>query len=108
MMGFGFLVNIDRCTGCMACEAACKVVNKLPAGTSWLNVIRNRPEEVDDKLVMDFYPAPRSLEKCRECLTKEGGVPLCAKVCMGQAIVVDKLDKLVDISRKRRSLLFTA
>ena len=108
MMGFGFLVNIDRCTGCMACETACKVVNNLPPGTSWLNVIRNRPEEVDGKLVMDFYPAPRSLEKCSECLVKEGDVPLCAKVCMGQAIVVDKLDKLVDISKKRRSLLFTA
>lgn len=108
MIGFGFLVNLDRCTGCMACEVACKVLNNLPVGTTWLKVIRNRPEEVDDKLVMDFYPAPRSVEKCSECVVKEGGVPLCAKVCMGQAIVIDKIDKVMEIGKKRRSMLFTA
>ena len=107
MVGIGFLVKVDRCTGCMACETACKLINQLPPGVSWLNVIRNRPEEVEGQLVMDFYPAPRSLKKCSECLTKEEGKPLCAKVCMGQAIVIDKLENVLKLCQVRRSILFS-
>ena len=108
MAGYGLLVNLDRCTGCMACEAACKVANKLPPGVSWLHVIRNNPEEVDGRLVMDHIPMPRSLKKCEECLDREGSPPLCAKVCMGKALIVDKVEGLVKVSQKRRSVLFTA
>jgi Fe-S-cluster-containing dehydrogenase component len=107
MAGYGLLVNLDRCTGCMACEAACKSVHNLPAGVSWLHVIRNRPEEVDGKLVMDHIPMPRSLKKCEECVSKETP-PLCAKVCMGKALRVDKVEQLLSITKKRRSVLFSS
>lgn len=108
MTEYGLLVKLNRCTGCMACEAACKVVNNLPPGVSWLHVIRNRPEEVDGRLVMDHIPMPRSLQKCKECLHREGSTPLCAKVCMGNALMVDRVEKLVTISQKSRTVLFTS
>jgi len=41
-VGFGagsaFLLDVDRCTGCHACELACAIENGLPWGTSWRTV----------------------------------------------------------------------
>lgn len=31
----GFRLDLDKCTGCQACQVACEVENQLPAGTSW-------------------------------------------------------------------------
>jgi len=33
-----FTLDIDKCTGCQACEVACSVENELPPGTSWRTV----------------------------------------------------------------------
>jgi DMSO reductase iron-sulfur subunit len=33
-----FTLDIDKCTGCQACEVACSVENELPPGTSWRSV----------------------------------------------------------------------
>lgn len=106
MASYGVLVDLDRCTGCLACEAACKVVHDLPPGVSYLKVIRNKPEEVDGKLVMDHIPMPVALEKCKGCVEREQ-IPLCAKVCMTKAMVVGELEKVEKLAQVKRAVLFS-
>lgn len=33
-----FVVDLNRCTGCRACELACEIANRRPAGRSWREV----------------------------------------------------------------------
>ena len=60
-MRLGFLVDLDNCMGCKACEVACKAENEVPVG-SW----RLRVKYVDSGL----YPeAKRSFTpmRCNHC-----------------------------------------
>lgn len=42
--GRGFLFDLNRCTGCHACELACATENELPWGTSWRQVVTMNPD----------------------------------------------------------------
>lgn len=71
-----FVVDLDRCFYCFACEVACKQENGLPEGQSWIRVVRRGPEPVGERLFADFVPT-----LCRQC-----GAPLCVFVCPTDAI----------------------
>jgi anaerobic dimethyl sulfoxide reductase subunit B (iron-sulfur subunit) len=36
----GFFVDIEKCTGCKACQVACKDKNNLPSGVRWRRVFQ--------------------------------------------------------------------
>ena len=42
----GFVLDLDRCTGCNACEFACRIENDLPAGTSLRRVTTFNPRRL--------------------------------------------------------------
>jgi Fe-S-cluster-containing dehydrogenase component len=74
-MRLGFLVDLDNCMGCKACEVACKAENDVPVG-SW----RLRVKYVDSGL----YPeAKRSFTpmRCNHCENAP-----CEKVCPVSAL----------------------
>jgi len=70
------LADIDLCTGCFACEVACKLEHNLPVGPRWMKVVQVGPKEVCGKLVMDFVPM-----HCRHCED-----PPCMETCPVDAI----------------------
>jgi len=70
------LSDIDLCTGCRACETACKQEHNLPVETKWMSVVRVGPHEIGGKLFMDFVPM-----HCRHCEN-----PACMKACPVDAI----------------------
>jgi anaerobic dimethyl sulfoxide reductase subunit B (iron-sulfur subunit) len=39
MNGAGFVLDLGRCVGCGACVLACRLKNRLPAGTRWRRVL---------------------------------------------------------------------
>ncbi|EHQ90618.1 4Fe-4S dicluster domain-containing protein [Desulfosporosinus youngiae] len=41
---YGFLLDINRCVGCKACELACKSENQTPVRVRWRSVSPNSPE----------------------------------------------------------------
>jgi molybdopterin-containing oxidoreductase family iron-sulfur binding subunit len=77
---WGMAVDLDRCTGCGACVAACKVENNIPESSPeeaqmgrvlrWIRVAR-REEPEGDRASVSLYPA-----LCYHC----GNAP-CTLVC---------------------------
>jgi Fe-S-cluster-containing dehydrogenase component len=102
----GMLVDLNRCTGCYSCQAACRQVNGFSYDEKWLKVIRQNPEPIDGKLRMIHLPVPLALEKCAECIARESP-PLCSKVCLGNALFVAPVEKLVPMLEKKHTMLFT-
>jgi Fe-S-cluster-containing dehydrogenase component len=42
----GFLLDVDRCTGCHACTLACSTENELGWGRSWRHVVDSNPQRL--------------------------------------------------------------
>ncbi|MBI2568646.1 MAG: 4Fe-4S dicluster domain-containing protein [Candidatus Schekmanbacteria bacterium] len=70
MPRYGMVIDLDRCTGCRACMAACKVENNTPEGSFWMYVFRFEEGEYPNTRIW-FMPRP-----CMHC----DNAP-CAKVC---------------------------
>ena len=69
-------IDIKYCTGCSACEIACKQENSIPVGIKWINVVKVGPRMVGKKLKMDFIPM-----RCRHCVKAP-----CIEACPEKAI----------------------
>ena len=83
---YGIFVDLDLCTGCHACEIACKQENSVPVGTRWIKVIHVGPEELDGKLCMDFMPVMTDgCTFCEHRLT-QNLAPRCVDNCPTQAL----------------------
>lgn len=109
MAEISLAVDLDSCTGCFACQNACKMVNDLDVDVKWLRVTPDscKPEEVNGKLYMDRFPVPVSLDACKACPDRVGGaVPLCAKVCMGKALFVGDPEQAAHWAAGKRTVVF--
>lgn len=67
---YAFLIDSSRCTGCRACEIACKNENKLPVGPRWRRV---RVTEEGSYPNLQVTSLSFSCNHCDE--------PKCAEIC---------------------------
>ncbi|QGP90860.1 4Fe-4S dicluster domain protein [Neomoorella glycerini] len=67
---YAFLVDSSRCTGCRACEIACKNENKLPMGPRWRRLRSRETGKFPDLKVVN---ASISCNHCED--------PACMRVC---------------------------
>ncbi|MFH0980948.1 MAG: 4Fe-4S dicluster domain-containing protein [Planctomycetota bacterium] len=77
------LYNEDVCIGCRYCMVACPFL--VPAYS------------YDDPLT----PAVKKCTLCYDRITKEGGVPACAKICPEEAIIFGKRSDLLALAREK-------
>ena len=80
MAHYAIATDLNRCVACMACNAACKMVNNVPIGSFWNKVLRIGPSEGlegGDKPGRDFYYLPVQCQHCKD--------PECVKVCPTEA-----------------------
>ncbi len=66
-----FVINVDRCIGCYACEIACKNENGVPLGMHYNKVLTVGPMGEFPNIKMYFLPA-----LCQVCKDAP-----CVKVC---------------------------
>ena len=83
---YGLLVDLDRCTGCYACEVACAEWHNVPVDKKWIYVKTIGPELVNGKLRTDFVPVIN--EGCNLCQERwqQNLSPLCVATCLTQAM----------------------
>lgn len=118
MAQIAMAVDLDYCTGCFACQNACKMANGLEPGVKWLRVMPEycQPEEAYGQLYMDRFPVPLTLKTCLVCPERQNAIeeigdenaqPLCARSCMGQALFVGTPQAADAWSEGKRSVRYS-
>ncbi|WP_165046287.1 4Fe-4S dicluster domain-containing protein [Adlercreutzia sp. ZJ138] len=70
------VIDLNRCVGCMSCNAACKTVNNVPIGSFWNKVLRVGPTPMYEGAKfpdVEWYYLPLQCQHCEN--------PECVKVC---------------------------
>jgi anaerobic dimethyl sulfoxide reductase subunit B (iron-sulfur subunit) len=89
-MQVGFYFDQTRCTGCNACQVACKDANDIPAGPeNWLRLEYIEQGRTPD-LVVAYLFSP-----CWQCEK-----PVCAEACPAEAISKRGDDGIVVVDRQ--------
>ncbi|MEQ3362671.1 hypothetical protein [Raoultibacter massiliensis] len=104
MSNIAMLLNIDRCTGCFACQTACRSNNGFSYKEKWMEVVRRDPGYVDGKLRLYHLVAP-TIDKCVECYEKDPN-PLCSKLCTTGALHVGPVENLMWLQEKSNVVMF--
>lgn len=104
--GIAMLLDLDDCTGCYNCEAACRDVNRYPYGEDWMKVVRQEPLMIDGKLRQYHLVAPL-LDKCRSCYDNDPD-PKCVRSCTGKALKIGTLQEMVREAEGRHCAIYTS
>lgn len=104
-----FLVDIDRCIGCFACEIACKDENDLAPGIKRVKVTSIDAGEFNRFYIPIFALDQHSKEGCTLCpqLQAEGRKPACVHNCLTNAlhfgVEAEIMNKAMGMSGEKRS-----
>lgn len=93
-----FYVDMASCTGCKACQVACKDKNNLPSGVKWRRVFQYEGGEWVEQggqMVPSSVYAYFVSSACMHCAN-----PICAEVCPAGAIT-KRADGVVLIDQDR-------
>lgn len=85
------VINLDRCTGCDSCVAACKFENELGLGVYWNRVVPVGPTGTHPELEMYWIPG-----QCQQCENAA-----CVSVCPTGASLRDASTNVVLIDKSR-------
>jgi Fe-S-cluster-containing dehydrogenase component len=102
----GLLIEYEYCTGCHACEVACKQEHNFSDGMCGIRV-----DELvtvgPDKVHVDYIPiTTRFCDLCHG-RTRGGEQPACVKHCQASCMLYGPVSKLVKEMEKRpRSSIF--
>ena len=80
-MQYGIVTDLNRCVGCLACSAACKMVNGVQPGDFWIKTLRVGPNPTPggsgDYPEVEMYFLPIQCQHCEN--------PECVQVCPTEA-----------------------
>ena len=100
----GLLVNYEYCTGCHACEVACKKEKKLDKGQFGIKIAEIGPYKYEGNTgakAWEWTFFPMLTKACDMCAdrTAKGKMPSCVQTCQAWAIFhgeVEDLAKKID------------
>ncbi|MEC4272662.1 4Fe-4S dicluster domain-containing protein [Adlercreutzia sp. R25] len=105
----GLLIDYEFCTGCHACEVACKVEKGLAEGEFGIKLTEIGPWKLDGskKWEWDFVPMPT--QRCDLChdRTEAGKVPACVHHCQSLVMEYGPVEELAKKATKSRVVIFT-
>ena len=102
----GLLIEYEYCTGCHACEVACKQEHNYPVGMGGITVSEFVTES-PDRIHIDYIPFTTRF--CDLCLdrTKGGEPPACVKHCQAICMMYGTVAELANVMEgKPRSVIF--
>jgi anaerobic dimethyl sulfoxide reductase subunit B (iron-sulfur subunit) len=93
-----FYINIDRCTGCYACELACKEENEFQG--ILVNTVGSKKSTFLPVLTEECTTCKHRVEKDIE--------PVCVKTCFTKAIYFDTETELNKMIKQKNIIYGTA
>ncbi len=107
MAGKSLLIQYEYCTGCYACEVACKQEHHYTGGKVGIKV-NEMVTEMPDRVHIDYIPfLTRYCNLCAE-RTKRGEQPACVKHCQATCIEYGTTTQLAKaMETKSRSVIFS-
>lgn len=104
----GLLIDYEFCTGCHACEVACRTELGLPVDKWGIQVLQVGPWQIDDKRwEYEFVPVPTELCNLCESRVEAGKLPTCVHHCQAAIIKYGTKEELVQEMSKPKMVLFT-
>lgn len=100
----GILIQYDFCTGCHACEVACKKDKGLALGEYGIKIMQYGPAKLPNGR-WDYFYVPVPTELCDQCLERVemGKLPACVHNCQAKVMeygpLEDLVKKMVDIKK---------
>lgn len=91
----GLIIQYDFCTGCHACEVACKKEHDLAHGEFGIKIMEYGPAQQPDGSWDYFYlPVPTNLcDVCQDRLSI-GKVPACVHNCQAKVMEYGDVEEL--------------
>lgn len=106
MPKYGLLIDYEFCTGCHACELACKQEHNRPDGEWGIYVNEVKPEITGGKLY--YFPFPTdNCNLCGKRIAKDLA-PACVHNCWAQVMKFGKIEELTEYMRKKSSTVIWA
>lgn len=107
----GILADMKYCTGCHACEVACKQENEYPVGVGGIKVTEMIMEDIDSSCV-NFDYIPYFSKNCNLCAGRiasgEDTVPACVRHCGTASLHYGNLEELAKLMPGMpRSILYS-
>ncbi|GAI11752.1 unnamed protein product [marine sediment metagenome] len=102
----GLFIDYEYCTGCYACEVACKQEHNFTSGMVGIKV-NEIVTESPDNVHIDYIPLlTRFCDLCAE-RTKDGETPACVKHCQAMCMMYGPIAELAKtMEDKPRSLIY--
>ena len=93
---YGLLIDYEYCSGCHACETACKMEHDFPTGDFGIHVLQDGPRKnnSDGTYEYEHVPVPTSLcDLCEERVAM-GKLPTCVHHCQARCMEFDTYEEL--------------
>ena len=102
----GLFIEYEYCTGCHACEVACKQEHNFTDGMVGI-IVNEIVTESPDNVHVDYIPLlTRFCDLCAE-RTKGGEPPACVKHCQAMCLMYGTIAELAKtMANKPRSVIF--
>lgn len=96
MSTYAILADNFYCTGCHACELACKNEKELPSGQWGIKVLELGPWKREDDIHWEYRYVPVLTASCDLCAARvrESGQPSCVFHCPASALEYGTLEDL--------------
>lgn len=104
----GLMIDYEFCTGCHACEVACKQEHGYPVGTGGIKMNEILTTLPNGRLRIDYIPFPTAY--CDLCAARvsDGEKPACVKHCQAQVMYYGDVTELAQVmSDKSHCVMFT-
>lgn len=104
----GLMIDYEYCSGCHACEVACKQEHDYPVGKGGIHLNEITTELPNGRIRIDYLPFPT--DYCDLCAgrVQQGEPPACVKHCQAATMYYGLVTELAEaMAEKPHCALFT-
>lgn len=98
---YGLMIDYKYCSGCHACEVACKKEHDMPKGDFGIRILQHGPHQTSDG-VWEYSYIPLPTHLCDLCAkrTAKGKLPTCVHHCQAGVMVYGTVEELSAKAKK--------